>query len=316
MVAQAAKQLLETVSTPNIDGDQMNTSVEAFFDVTNDQPPEQLDPALQILSAGFSLEDPRLSGLLAMVCGALLERGASPGQASIPFLKWLEKTLNASGDEHAEQAFEHYWPSAIAFFSKDPTARISGRHLSSVLAPRLETQTGAYWIDKMLQVLHNEPVLIIEPSTNLGFIGHMSGVVDNFQLHTLLLGMFPQHQRFEAPRVTAQALEVAQGIGPQEIDVTVSGCWDLHTWTAAPLDSSISSEDRVKHWIWNEGSPMDIPVFEGHRVILLGPALYKRHWSSNRQFAHLPAEIQITKLLGAGEIQTWLHRMVAQIKPN
>ena len=51
----------------------------------------------------------------------------------------------------------------------------------------------------------------------------MSGIVENFQLDTLLMDEFPR----DAPRVSKDAVAVARGSGPQQIDETVTGVWNL-----------------------------------------------------------------------------------------
>jgi hypothetical protein len=58
-----------------------------------------------------------------------------------------------------------------------------------------------------------------------------------------------------------------------------------------------------------EGSPADIPVFEGYRVVLLGPPSYERTWQSQRMFANLPANLEITGRLSPEQVHAWLQRM-------
>jgi hypothetical protein len=315
MLESAARTFLATVSDPNSESDEINTSAQAFLGATTESTPEEKQRAVQILAAGFSLEDSMRSGFLAMVCGVLLERGAIPGPASTLFLEWLEDVLNrqAAGDDWAESAFDQFWPAAIAFFSKDPEVRRAGWRLRDALTPRLETQDGAFWIHKMLAVLHDEPILVIEPATKLGFIGRMSGVADNFQLHTLLMGVFPHKNPQDAPRVSKTALQVARGTGPHQAEESVKGYWNLCTWRSL-LPSLELMQDASQHWIWGEGIPMDIPVFEGHRVVLLGPASYQRSWGSSRQFGHLFADIQIAQRLSPKEIEAWLHQMTISLQ--
>ena len=65
------------------------------------------------------------------------------------------------------------------------------------------------------------------------------------------------------------------------------------------------------NWVWNEGIPEDIPVFEGRRVVLLGPRSYPRSWRAQRTFNLLPAELAIERRLTAAEARDWLQRMLA-----
>jgi hypothetical protein len=317
MLEPAAQTFLKTVSDPNSESIEINASAQAFLGATTESTPEQKQRAIQILATGFSQGDSMRSGLLAMVCGVLLERGAMPGAASALFILWLEEVLNrqAAGDEWAESAFDQFWPAAIAFFSKDPGARRAAWRLRDALTPRLETQDGAFWIHKMLAVLHDEPILVIEPATKLGVVGRMSGVADNFQLHTLLMGVFPHKKPRFTPRVSETALRVARGAGPHQDETSVKGHWNLCTWRSV-LPSLKLMQDASQHWIWGEGIPMDIPVFEGHRVVLLGPASYERSWGSSRMFGHLLAEVQIDQRLVPKEIDSWLQKMAVGVQSS
>jgi hypothetical protein len=317
MLESAANTFLATASDPNSESIEINASAQAFLKATTESTPAEKQRAIQILSAGFSLDDLMRSGFLAMVCGVLLERGAMPGIASASFISWLEDVLNrqAAGDDWAESAFDQFWPAAIAFFSKDPEARRAAWRLRDALTPRVETQDGAFWVHKMLAVLHDESILVIEPATKLGFVGRMSGVADNFQLHTLLMGVFPHKNPQFIPRVSEPALQVARGTGPHQAEESVKGHWNLCTWRSV-LPSLELMQDASQHWIWGEGIPMDIPVFEGHRVVLLGPASYQRSWGSSRQFGHLLADIRITQRLAPKEIESWLHTMAVGVQAN
>lgn len=46
----------------------------------------------------------------------------------------------------------------------------------------------AHWLPGLAQVLDDEPVVVIDNASGRGFRLTMSGVGDNFQLHTLLAG--------------------------------------------------------------------------------------------------------------------------------
>jgi hypothetical protein len=67
----------------------------------------------------------------------------------------------------------------------------------------------------------------------------------------------------------------------------------------------------TKHWIWNEGVPDDIPVFENRRVILLGPPSYSRGWTAQRLFNGLPARVEVERVLKGSEVDEWIKRLAA-----
>ena len=170
-----------------------------------------------------------------------------------------------------------------------------------------EFSEGGHWISTILDVLHLEPLLAIEPATKLGIQGSISGVVDNFQLNMLLMDQFPQKGLFKRARMSPAAADVAHGIGDQEIDETITAPWDLCTFKAIEPNGSLNSDTTF--WIWNEGTPADIPIFRGHRVVLIGPPTYPRSWGAQRMFSDLMANLTVKKELSKSEVQSLLNQM-------
>jgi predicted transposase YbfD/YdcC/predicted RNase H-like HicB family nuclease len=104
--------------------------------------------------------------------------------------------------------------------------------------------------------------------------------------------------------------EVVRGQGPQQIEESIKGAWNLYEWRAVQdgLELPDSSDYCVECWIWNEGTPDDIPVLGGRRVILLGPPSYDRQWEAQRIFERLPADVVVEKVLTKDEVQQWLQQ--------
>ena len=209
----------------------------------------------------------------------------------------------------AWQRLHEIWPGAIALLSVDPAARAEARELAPVGERIEEFHVAGGWLRAMLTVLDDEPYVAIEPATRTGIVGRMSGIVENFQLNTLLMDEFPRDE----PRVSKQAVAVARGKGPQQIDETVTGVWNLYSYGALrPGGELPEATDRTyaDTWIWNEGMPADIPVLAGHRVILLGPASPERSWPAQRMFLKLPARLT-AELLDVSELDAWLAKIEA-----
>jgi hypothetical protein len=215
-------------------------------------------------------------------------------------------------EDAAWDALDGFWGLAIAVYSVNPAARMAARDLLGHARSIAQFHEGGHWLALILSVLDNEPVLVIEPETQSGIRGRISGVVDNFQLNVLLMDAFPRSGMLSRRRVPKRVAEVARGEGPQQTDDTVTGVWNLYSWTA--IDEGLKLPDPKDHsprdtWIWNEGMPADIPTFEGQRVILLGPASYARTWQSQRMFDQLPASLEIEAELSKSEVTDWLQRM-------
>lgn len=218
----------------------------------------------------------------------------------------------------AWDALNTFWPASIALLSQSVDARNSAKDLFDAAARLKEHHEAGYWLWFMLSVLDQEPLLAIEPSTGLGMAGSMSGIVDNFQLHVLLMEAFPQRGFWRRRRVSRRVGDVARGVGPQETSDSVIGKWNMYTWQAIQHDlmlPDVRTSNLPEHWIWGEGRPSDIPVFEGRRVVLLGPSSYVRFWPSARIFSHLKARIDTTHLLSRDEVSHWLRRMREALLP-
>src|SRR5688572_2332105 len=171
----------------------------------------------------------------------------------------------------AWEALDGFWRLGIVVYSVSPEARTAARGLLDRAASIAQYNEGAHWLTLMLAVLDNEAVLVIEPETQSGIRGRISGIVDNFQLNVLLMDAFPRSAMLSRRRVTKRVADVARGTGPQQTDDNVTGTWNLYSWMA--IDAALQLPDpgdysERDHWIWNEGVPADIPIFEGQRVIL------------------------------------------------
>ena len=224
-----------------------------------------------------------------------------------------EVAREMSAEDAAWDALDGFWGLAIAVYSVNPAARLAARDLLEHARSIAQYHEGGHWLALILSVLDNEPVLVIEPETQSGIRGRISGVVDNFQLNVLLMDAFPRSGMLSRRRVSKRVAEVARGEGPQQTEDTVTGVWNLYNWTA--IEPGLKLPDPKNHsardsWIWNEGTPADIALFEGQRVILLGPASYPRTWQCQRMFDQLPASLEIEAELSKSEVTDWLQRMV------
>ncbi len=54
-------------------------------------------------------------------------------------------------------------------------------------------------------------------------------------------------------------------------------------------------------WVWNEGTPSDIPVVDGVRLLVLDPPPYERSWPAGRFFPHMTGDLVLERVLGEEE---------------
>lgn len=329
--------------------DQVKAASCAFLGHAKTASRDEQAEALTKLAGCFSLEPPFRGGMAALVCGALVENGADPKPMVGPMIELLGIHLKGAArlsqaceeklkqdrisDEDEDEAFEAArkalepamavettaWESldalylpAIAMFSASPAARETGQKLASDALKLERRHTAGPWLTPMLAVLHDEPFLALEPSTARGISGKMSGIADNFQLHVLLMEAFPRGI-LTGRRISAAAVAQARGDLSNAHRESVSGVWNLYNWQAlqpGPTLPRSSNAEAMRHWIWSEGKPADIAVFEGARVILLGPSAYPRSWNSGRRFEHLPASLTVEKVLHKLEVRALLSRIL------
>lgn len=211
---------------------------------------------------------------------------------------------------------------AIACLTRDAALRngaIAQLSAAKRLA-QLHHRVGSLSI--LLTVLDDEPFIVIHPSSGIGFRVRVSGVVDNFQLHTLLADVLVQEP---APRVISwlrsgapglpgkrpppEVAAVARGHGPQQSDMYSDGVWDLYDWRALEQDGTLPEKVEAQYWIGGEGLPADIARFGNDRVILVGPPSYGRTWNSSRYFGALRADVVLEEALTKAAVDELLLSM-------
>ena len=173
---------------------------------------------------------------------------------------------------------------------------------------------GCFWIGKLFTVLFDEPVVVIDVDNQVGFEGKISGIVDNYQLQHLLMGL-PLLNNGTAS-ISEENLAIAKGTGMQTSENSIENKWNMYhlglchqpNWQMLINNEENPSQsvEFRQYWIWSEGSPADIPVHNGRRVILLGLPSYSRSSRAQRTFKNLKASIVVENELSGEEIDKWL----------
>jgi hypothetical protein len=174
---------------------------------------------------------------------------------------------------------------------------------------------GSGFLWALLQVLDDEELLVLDPALRRGYIVMISGIGDNFQLHTLLADALigdPRHGWLPGRRPDPRVIAVARDAPLQEDEdstMVAEGSFNMVNWTGLACDGTVlTGTGAHTHWIWGEGVPADILPFAGTRVILLAPPAYARSWNATRRFPLMPAELTVRRQLSLEEAETWLHR--------
>lgn len=212
----------------------------------------------------------------------------------------------------------------IAHLSRSKPLRAAARRRPELFAAIRAADDAAgrpqSFLAQMLQVLDDEPLVALHPGQGKGYRLTMSGVADNFQLHTLLMGTLignPAAGWLKGDRPGRDAVAACTtGLADRNAPI-VSGQFNLWNWTGVRPDGTLpEGTDGNEHWVWNEGVPADIRPFEGQRVVVLGPAPYSRTWRAGRTFGGLAPELTVEEQLSPAAVQDWLGRLATAPRPG
>lgn len=326
------------------DGEAMTKAVPKVWEAAQQASAAELDEALPRCVALLPRLGIGAGGQFSVLCGALVELGARPDPLIAPvadgfatalagaarFLAgWrrvrgddelpdpddpgtmddaIAALVEAYGDEQSAFDAVQGWYAAgtwampaITLLQPSAAVRATFPHRERLLEtgtelagerPDLECVLG------LLRVLDDEQLLVLHRATGRGWWVTISGVADNFQLHTLLAGALsgPAEQGLiEGLTVDPSWVAVATDAPEERFGGTVVGSFNL--------------VDGHGKWIWNEGVPADIPLFEGARVVVLDPPPYQRSWNNIRRFPMMPASLTVTGALAPAEAPDWLARV-------
>jgi hypothetical protein len=225
---------------------------------------------------------------------------------------------------NAYQALGFWCLPSIACLSPDKALRKqvrADRPDLLVHTTRLADVSGeAAFLERMLHVLDDEPLLVLYPETQRGFLCRISGIAENFQLQTLLMDRLIGPGKLVGTRPDPRAVAVADGSGPQEMrSVPSKGVWNLYNWFALQRDGTLPAgkdPSMFPKLIWGEGRPSDIAPFEGLRIVLLGPPSVSRGWNTGRLFGGLRASLEVEHVLPPSAVRQWLERLKAAAPPT
>ncbi|GAB6898103.1 hypothetical protein [Kineosporia succinea] len=160
---------------------------------------------------------------------------------------------------------------------------------------------SAEWLFKLLVVLDDEPLIVLDrgfAGTGRGYRVRIGGIGDNFQLLTLLA----------AALIGDPAEGLLPGRAPSVVEVAAAGTGeDLQP--DGGIRGSWNMVDANGEWIWNEGTPADIPCLDGVRVVVLEPEPYTRTWNTGRQYPLMAPLLRVEGLLPEDDVVAWLAKV-------
>ncbi|MGH3627029.1 MAG: hypothetical protein ACRDRL_06255 [Sciscionella sp.] len=316
------------------------------------------DSSVEELTVLVEKITPMLPGLggtfakLAIVAGAMVERGASPmalaevlpervlmtmashltleriwdrtaqGRPLPAFtppldhavMREIEETVAAhvGQDEQPEQKTQiaYSWFSLDDWINPLISAMMISREFRSAMQWREEVADGAnrlkhrseraHWLHGLCLVLDDEPLIVLDPSSGRGFRLTMSGVGDNFQLHTLLADRLirPEHGGLldsQPPEPAWVAAATTASPGPFD--------------PITPVKRRFRLFDGHGSYIYPEGRPADIEPLDGVRVLVLHPANGNYGWNNARAYVSMAPTLTLDGKIEPAETAHWLSRI-------
>ncbi len=184
----------------------------------------------------------------------------------------------------------------------------SQKDLQLALIPLCRYIAAADFLYLLTAILLNESVLFFNLASQRAFLLTIDSVPNNFALHTLLAAALAEPLGLTAP--ASAVLECVNGIGPGTCRIPSFGYWNLYSYKALPFAPELDQAPKME-WIWNEGTPADIPGFEGHKIIVAGENKIARSWNTQRIFEYLKPSVKLVRELNDEERADYLRRMNA-----
>ena len=279
----------------------VDEALRAYFLAASAASQEVRDAMLRALAEPVAQSDCDRAGSIALIAGAIVERGGDP-RAFPPavFDALLEQLLRITAHDDELELPDGYYlleRAAMACLSRSLELRNTLPQKAKLRAAIRRYSERYGFLGKMLAVLDGEPIIVLHPSTGRGFRLVIGGIPDNFTLHHQLLvalaGDRPEQIPGEVPASTG----------------SVSSTWQLACWTGLLPDGGIDNAHYNRDWIWNEGVPEDITPFEGTRVVLIGSGI-SRGWNAGLVFAAMPPMLRREGLMEKAEVQALLGRIL------
>jgi hypothetical protein len=179
------------------------------------------------------------------------------------------------------------------------------RDASRAVVDQLET---AACVLGLALVLDDEPLVALDHASGRGFGLTMSGVGDNFQLHTLLADRL---SRLPGRRDSLPALEP-----PKRGWVAAATDGEVRRPASDPILRRFRLFDGHGAYVFPEGRPADIEPLDGTRVLVLHPPLAPLGWTGGRFYEHLPPVLTLDRELDPAEAAGWLSRVAPAVQDD
>jgi hypothetical protein len=297
----------------------------------------ELNELLSEVAPLIRAEEPFRGSVIAISCGTLVEWGGDPALVAPHLLATLSRHFDLAL-KHREHA-KHNPKDEESLFADDPDGLQATKGLTYLLLPTMavlcrgmafrqqaravpEIVAGAQALrdinreaDFVAQVLgytDGVELLVLAPEEQKGFRIAIEAINNNFHLFTLLQATLIEAGHLEGEPTDPETLGIATGETPQQFVRMDHARWHYYNWQGLRLDGTLAATD-FRTWLPGDGSPAEIPAFEGERVVVIGPKLLgARSWNSN-EFANihdaLRSAVRVTEVLTPEQVLLAMSRI-------
>jgi hypothetical protein len=156
---------------------------------------------------------------------------------------------------------------------------------------------AAPWVLGLTLVLDDEPLLALDRSSGRGFRLTMSGIGDNYQLHTLL-----------ADRLIDGGAVYLAGTPPNPRWVAAASDGPPQVPPEDPIRPRLRLFDGHGKYLFPQGRPSDIEPLHGVRVLVLEPPQQRYGWLAGRLYTQMHPSLRVDAELNSDQAARWLSR--------
>ncbi|HUN37515.1 MAG TPA: hypothetical protein VMU95_36425 [Trebonia sp.] len=262
----------------------------------------ELSAWFAVMLDGKGVPDPEDPGLYQQSVSLLREVLSQPGRDVLPAILELPGRVDARAAALAEAWFScRSWMQPVLHLAQRQDIRLTlpdRDRLTAASDAIREHMVTAEWLHGLLLVLDGETLVVLHRPTGLGYRVTISGIGDNFQLHTLLAAALTgKKSRGMIPgKAPSQAEVAAASDGPE---LTPRG----------GIQGRFAMADANGDGIWLEGRPADIPALEGTRVVVLDPLPQPRSWDAGRAYPQMRPTVAVDEVLNELSSAYWLSKV-------
>ena len=264
----------------------------------------ELSAWFAVMLHGKNVPDPEEPGLYQQSVGLLRDVLSQPGRDTLPAILELPGRPDARAAALAEAWFScRSWMQPVLYLAQRKDIRVTlpdRDRLTAACDAIREHMVTAEWLHGLLLVLDDETLVVLHRPAGLGYRVTISGIGDNFQLHTLLA----------AALIGRKSRGMIGGKAPSPAEVAAASDGPELT-PPGGIQARFAMTDAYGDGIWLEGRPADIPTLEGTRVVVLDPPPYPRSWDAGRAYPQMRPSVAVDEILNDMSSAYWL----AKVRP-